>query len=369
MADSYSDTDTDTESYSSNTHKSKLAQELDNFLVIPIKQIKKEKKQNFKSLPLIEKYRPTKIEQILLDEYVNKIINKIIDTKALNHTIISGTPGIGKTTTARCLAKKLYGTYTTQYVLEINASDFRGKHIREHILNFFKKSVELPDKNNYPQYKLIILDEADNMTEKAQNIISDIIADENNNTRFIFTCNDSQQIIESIQSVCDIIRYKRVDPKLISLRLEDICELEKIEYEKEGLDYIAEICEGDMRSSLNILSHTNSNYDSITVDNVAEIYVKPHRKVLKTIVKNCIQNEAHLSLKIVNTLIKKGYNGYDIISGIFNVLKSGYCKDIDDKNKYRINSICCKTMIDISNGIDTDIQIFSCILNMIPMQV
>jgi replication factor C subunit 2/4 len=362
------DDDNDIDNDIKYTHKSQLAQELDDLLIITEKQIHKERKKHFSTLPLIEKYRPTRIEQILLDEYVNKIMERIIKTKELNHTIISGNPGIGKTTTARCLAKKLYGKYSKQYVLEINASDFRGKTVREQILNFFKKSVSVPeaDKNNYPTYKIIIMDEADNMTEKAQNIISDIIADVNNDIRFIFTCNDSQQIIEAIQSVCDIIRYKRVDIKLISLRLEDICELEKIKYEKNGLDYIAEICEGDMRSALNILSHTSSNYDLITVDNISEIYIKPHRVVLKKIVKNCIKNKAYLSLKIANDLRKNGYNGYDIISGIFNVLKSEFCNDIDEENKYRINAVCCKTLLNISKGIDTEIQIFSCILNMIP---
>jgi DNA polymerase III delta prime subunit len=320
------------------------------------------------TLPLIEKYRPTKLEQILLDDYVSNIIKEIIRTKQLNHTIISGNSGIGKTTTARCLSKKLFGKYTSQYVLEINASDLRGKTIGEQIINFCKKSINLSkeEQKNYPKYKIIILDEADNMTEKAQNIISDIMTNTTNKCKFILTCNDSHYMSESIQSICDIIRYKRVDLKLISLRLEDICDLEKIKYEKEGLDYISEVCEGDMRTALNILGHTFTNYDIITVDNVTEMYGKPHRKIIKKIIKKCIKNKAYISLKLVRELRKNGHNGYDIISGIFDVLKSPYCNDIDDSNKYRIIWLCSHTLLNISKGIDSDIQLFSCILKMCP---
>jgi replication factor C subunit 2/4 len=320
------------------------------------------------TLPFIEKYRPIKLEQILLDDYVKEIIYNIIKTKKLNHTIITGNSGIGKTTTARCIGKKLYGSHKNQYVLEINASDLRGKTIREQIVNFCKKSINVSEseKNKYPKYKLIILDEADNMTEKAQNIISDIMSDTNNTTKFIMTCNDSQQMSESIQSLCDIIRYKRVDSKLISLRLEDICDLENIKYQKEGLNYISELCEGDMRTALNILAHCSTNYNLITIDNISEIYGKPHRKLLKQIVKNCIKNKAYKSLKIVNDLRKNGYNCYDIINGLFDVLKSSYCNDIDDNNKYNIMWLCSNLLVNISKGIDSDIQLYSCILNMCP---
>lgn len=348
--------------------KSKESEELDKLFEKNEVKIRQEKLERFNSLPLIEKYRPSRLEQILLDDYVEKIINRIAMSKQLNHTIISGNPGIGKTTTSRCLGRKLHGKYAKQYVLEINASDFRGKNIRERILNFCKKNmcVEKKDKGKYPEYKIIILDEADNMTAKAQNIISDVISDPNNNTRFILTCNDSHQIIDSIQSICDIIRYRRVKHELISLRLEDICDMEKIKYEKKGVDYIAEICEGDMRSALNILSRTSSNFKKITVDNVSEIYGKPHRETLKKIVKDCIRQKAHNSLKVVYDLRKKGYNAYDIISGIFDVLKSDYCNDIENKYKYEIIRTCNQTLVNISKGVDSNIQIFSCILNMCP---
>ena len=98
-------------------------------------------------------------------------------------------------------------------MIHLNASDERGiKLINSgelntfctHKLPYFEKDIK-----KYPQQKLIIFDEADNMTEKALPIISILMDKFHNSTRFVFTCNTSSKIIESIQSRCKIIRYIR----------------------------------------------------------------------------------------------------------------------------------------------------------------
>ena len=161
--------------------------------------------QNIK-IPWVEKYRPKTSDEILLDPFIKDKINKILQEKTIPNMIITGEPGTGKTSTIICLAKQIYNSKTLdECVLELNASDDRGLSIINNtILPFCKKKV---DKNIH---KLVILDEADSITTKAQNLLSNMIAEFRQNTRFVFICNDCSHITESIQSRCMIIKYSKL---------------------------------------------------------------------------------------------------------------------------------------------------------------
>jgi replication factor C subunit 2/4 len=178
------------------------------------------------SIPWIEKYRPVKIEDVIADENILTEINNIIKTKNIPNMIFTGTPGIGKTTSILCIARKLYGPYMKDAVLELNASDERGiKTINNGIIGDFcnhKMPYKDEDIGKYANHKLIILDESDNMTEKVLPVISNLMDMHHRTTRFVFTCNTSSKIIESIQSRCKIIRFTRLNIDMIADRLENI---------------------------------------------------------------------------------------------------------------------------------------------------
>lgn len=326
------------------------------------------KKTNKKTmnLPWIEKYRPKKVEHILLNDYIFRKLSRMINAKEIQNIILTGKPGIGKTTTVRCLGGKVYGSFVKEYVLELNASDDRGIKIEDNISKFCKSSTSASDKDrdSMPKHKLLIFDEADNMTEKAQHIISKLMRIYNDKARFVFTCNDSQGIIDDIQSKCDIVRYQRVDSTLISLRLEDICDNENVPYTKEGVNYISDICEGDVRSALNILELASLKYGNINVNTVAGVYDKPHRRVLKNMMELCLNGNMYEASKLVFELKGKGYNGSDIIQGMFETIKSQYCDDISKKKRNKLCGDILHTIYTMSKGLDTNIQILNCISNM-----
>ena len=166
------------------------------------------KKRMKKQLPWIEKYRPRKIEDVILDANILAKIKKIIKDRDMPNIIITGTPGIGKTTTIKCIGRALYGKYISSAVLELNASDDRGIKVDEPITNFCKNMALFgPD---ICKHKMIILDEADNITQKAQHAINKKMEDFGATTRFAFTCNKSVDIIDAIQSRCIIFRYIRL---------------------------------------------------------------------------------------------------------------------------------------------------------------
>ena len=102
-------------------------------------------------IPWIEKYRPQKIEEIVMDDVINKQILNIIKNKDIPNMILTGTPGIGKTTTLLCLARELYGPYANEAVLELNASDDRGiQSINTSVINFCNYLID--EKGNFIKF-------------------------------------------------------------------------------------------------------------------------------------------------------------------------------------------------------------------------
>lgn len=325
----------------------------------------------FAKLPWIEKYRPMRINAILLESNVRDEIVRMVAEKDMPNIIITGRPGIGKTTTIKCLARTLYGEYYDQCVLELNASDDRGIKIEIDISRFCRSLAYIPEKYKYdhPSHKLIILDEADNITEKAQHIISKLMGLYKDTTKFAFTCNTSYNIIEIIQSRCKIIRYQKVKVDKITLRLEDICGLEKVPFKTEGLEYIAELCDGDMRCALNILELTYRRHNTITKHAVSDVYDKPQRQILRNIIDSCIKKDIKNSLQLAKLLKKKGYTGTDIVAGLFSTLKSKCCADIDEYVRLQLCEPICETTYIISNGLDTDLQLYNCITKICSLDI
>jgi len=319
--------------------------------------------------PWIEKYRPCKLEDIILDEHTIKKIQKIIDDKDMTNLVLPGVPGIGKTTTIKCIARALYGKYADEAVLELNASDDRGiKAVQEKIVTFCKKKMDLNDRGNtdgrvYSEHKLIFLDEADNMTNKAQRLINNLMEKYNKTTRFAFTCNSSSDIIEGIQSRCIILRFYRLKKYQVVDRLKKICTLEKIDVNIKGLEVIAEIADGDMRSAINNLQLVYRSCNEVNIENIYKICSKPQPVIIKTIINSCIDKNFLTAKNKIFELTKAGYSASDIVHGMIHLLKS----DTTIKEDIRINyleKVCYYAYI-ISKGLSTDIQLIACITTLI----
>ena len=195
-------------------------------------------------LPWVEKYRPTNSNDIILEPFIKEKIIKIIDTENIPNMIITGEPGTGKTSTILFIANHIYKTEYSEYVLELNASDDKGLPIINNIIYPFCKK-----KKNIN--KLIILDEADTITIKAQNLLSNILSEFINTTRFVFICNDCTQIIESIQSKCIIIKYPKINKENLETKIEYICKNENIPYDKNGIETLLFVSMQDIRQIIN----------------------------------------------------------------------------------------------------------------------
>jgi replication factor C small subunit len=200
-----------------------------------------------------EKYRPKKLSEVVNQKEIVKGIGNLIKSPDIPHMLFAGPAGVGKTTSALCIAMELLGEEWRKNSLELNASDERGiKMVRERVKEF-AASVKLATDKEFGKPKIIILDEADEMTPEAQTALRRIIEDSARTTRFIIICNYLSQIIEPIQSRCVVFRFTRLPKEEVIDHLQAICEKEKVKYEEKAIAQIFDATRGDLRHSINIM--------------------------------------------------------------------------------------------------------------------
>ncbi|KAJ3019413.1 Subunit of heteropentameric Replication factor C (RF-C) [Thoreauomyces humboldtii] len=269
-------------------------------------------------LPWVEKYRPKLLKDVVGNEETVARLRIIGHEGNMPNIIISGSPGIGKTTSILCLANELLGPLQKDAVLELNASDDRGIDVvRNKIKMFAQKKVTLPSN----RHKLIILDEADSMTGGAQQALRRTMEIYSNTTRFALACNYSSKIIEPIQSRCAILRYGRLTDIQILARLKEICEAENVGFAPEGLEAVIFTSEGDMRQALNNLQATFAGFGFVNADNVFKVCDQPHPLLVNEIIGKCVKADVDGAVDLLRALWGQGFSAQDIIATLFRVVK------------------------------------------------
>jgi replication factor C subunit 2/4 len=254
------------------------------------------------------------------------------------HVIISGMPGIGKTTSILCLARQMLGDAYKEAVLELNASDERGIDVvRNRIKGFAQKKVTLPP----GRQKLVILDEADSMTSGAQQALRRTMEIYSATTRFAFACNQSNKIIEPLQSRCAILRYARLTDAQVVRRVVQICEAEEVQYSDDGIAALVFSAEGDMRQAINNLQSTHAGFGFVSGDNVFKVVDSPHPIKVQAMIKACHECRVDDALTALKELWDLGYSCHDIISTMFRVTKT--VDTLSEQAKLEFIKVCAVT--------------------------
>ncbi len=300
-----------------------------------------------------EKYRPNDFSEIRGQKEIVARVMAFVKQKNMPHQLYSGPPGVGKSTLALVIAKKLFGPEWRQNFLELNASDTRGiDTIRINVKDFARTKAI----GDFP-FKIIFLDECDALTREAQQALRRTMENYTTTCRFILSANYPSKIIEPIQSRCAIFRFKQLDKNDLQLVIEKIMADEHLKITEKAKESLMEICEGDCRRLENIMQSCAAVSQNINEELVYSLASIPEPGEIKEVLMLAIKNKfIDARTKLLNTMLNYGLSGLDVIKQI---QKQTLDLEIDNRIKMELIDKCGEIEFRMSEGSDEFIQLES----------
>ncbi|TXT59490.1 MAG: Replication factor C small subunit [Promethearchaeota archaeon] len=314
--------------------------------------------------PWVEKYRPRVLDDVVNQKGIIKRLKQFVKDKSMPHLIFAGPAGTGKTTCGLAIVRELYGRKmaVNETYLELNASDARGIDvIRTYIKDFAKARppAEVP-------FKILILDEADNMTSPAQQALRRTMEKYTKNCRMILICNYSNKIIPPIQSRCVVFRFSPLNNDDIKERIRYVAEQEKVEITPNGVNALVDVSHGDCRRAINYLQSCSTVGEKINQEIVFRVAGEvPPEKITK-ILNTAIKGQLQLSIKLLNDLKKEyGLSGRNIIK---NIHRRVYDLKVSEDLKIELSKLLAEFEYRLSQGGTESIQLQSLLAKIVLLQ-
>ncbi|KAF7928704.1 uncharacterized protein EAE98_005760 [Botrytis deweyae] len=347
---------------------------------------KEEAKKNNRMQPWVEKYRPKGLGDVTAQDHTITVLQRTLQSSNLPHMLFYGPPGTGKTSTVLALAKELYGPELMKSrVLELNASDERGISIvREKVKDFARMQLSNPSpayrqKYPCPPYKIIILDEADSMTQDAQSALRRTMETYSRITRFCLICNYVTRIIDPLASRCSKFRFKSLDKGNAVVRVREIADKEGVRLEEGAVEALIKCSEGDLRKAITYLQsaarlvgavspegeerHNADKMDvdekMVTVSSVEDIAgVIPDNTIEKLV--NAMQPRSRGVVyeavsKVVVDMVADGWSGTQVVSQLYQTIINSEL--IADSHKNKIVALFSEADKRLVDGADEHLTI------------
>mmetsp|Transcript_31122 Transcript_31122/g.45530 ORF Transcript_31122/g.45530 Transcript_31122/m.45530 type:complete len:358 (-) Transcript_31122:371-1444(-) len=330
-----------------------------------------------KALPWVEKYRPKDIDAVAHQEQVTKTLSSVMKSKkdamALPHLLFYGPPGTGKTSLALALCRNLWHPTVNfrHRVLELNASDERGiAVVREKIKTFASLSVgsiqvgktACNDDKYYPNpdFKIIILDEADTVTPDAQAALRRVIEAHSKVTRFILICNYVTRIIEPLASRCAKFRFQPLPHDAMKNRLMTIATEEKCNVDDVAVEEVLKLAGGDMRKAVTALqsAHTlTGGVGAIEADSIAEMAGMPPSALIDQLIGS-LRSKSFAKMQIcVTDVLAEGFAVINILTCLSDRILID--ENISDVNKAQMAIKIAEANKCLVDGADELLQIMA----------
>ena len=298
-------------------------------------------------VPWVEKYRPSTLEDVAAHKDIVDTVKRLVDENKLPHLLLYGPPGTGKTSMILAIARQIYGKRAAQMCLHLNASDARGIDVvRNDIQGFastrnisfaFKKQAT----NSGPlapggssghhnqdgtttEFKLVILDECDAMTNDAQFALRRIIEKYTKNTRFCLICNYVNKVIPALQSRCTRFRFCPLPCAYVKERLLYIMEAEAlVKRDDKGVEAVVKLAKGDMRRALNLVQTMAMSDKAITEENVYSCTGQTKPKQVKEIMRILLNSSFEESMRALGAMQQEeGFALVDILQDLYEELRT-----------------------------------------------
>jgi replication factor C small subunit len=298
-----------------------------------------------------EKYRPRSLDDIIDQEEIVNRLKSFVKAKNIPHCIFAGPPGTGKTTAALCLAHDLYGPGYYEHVMELNASDERGINVVRETVKTFARTRSIGE----VPFKILILDEADNMTSDAQQALRRTMERYTETARFILIANYSGRIIEPIQSRCAPFRFTYLPEDQVIKRIQYIAEQEGLTITDDGIKAIIEIGGGDLRRTINVLQTAASTGKPIDEETVYSVVGRANPADVREMMLTALNGDfIKARNKLRELLLKYGLAGSDILAQIHGEV---FRLNIPERWKVKIMEIIGETDYRLLQGSNEEIQL------------
>jgi replication factor C small subunit len=313
------------------------------------------------SKPWVEKYRPRLLGDVVNQKGIIRRLQQFIKDKSMPHLIFAGPAGTGKTTSAIAMVRGLYGrkmAINTTF-LELNASDARGINV---IRTYIKDFAKAKPPSDIP-FKILILDEADNMTAPAQQALRRTMEKYTKNCRMVLICNYSNKIIPPIQSRCVVFRFSSLSNEDIKSRVKFVANKEDISISPDGLIALVDVSKGDCRRAINYLQSCSTISKKIDQDIVFRVAGEVPPDKIREIIKTAIEGQLQFSLKLLNDIIREyGLSGINIIK---NIHREIYDLQISEDLKIELSKLLAESEYRLSQGGTEEIQLQALLANIV----
>ncbi len=302
-------------------------------------------------IPWVEKYRPHKLSDVIGQKHAVERMQAYVKSKNLPHMLLAGSAGTGKTSCVLAMARELYGDAIRECFLELNASDARGIDVVRGQVKDFARTLSMSD----VPFKIILLDEADQLTDDAQSALRRTMEQYSANTRFLLSCNYSSKIIEPIQSRCAVFRFRPLDDADVGRIVDHIAEKEDLKLDEKARGAVVYIAAGDGRKAINVLQGAAAMGTHVKEEDVLSVSSRARPEEVAKMVKLALEGKFADARKMLDELmLKYGMAGEDVISQVYSEVTR---LDVPDESKIELVDSVGEYDFRMSQGADPRIQL------------
>lgn len=299
----------------------------------------------------VEKYRPKTLDDVVGQDEIVERLKSYASTKNMPHLLFAGPPGTGKTTCAIALARDMFGEDWRQNYFELNSSDERGIDV---VRSKIKEIARLAPFGG-SSFKIIFLDEADNLTADAQAALRRTMETYSKTSRFILSANYSSRLIEPIQSRTAVFRFRPLKPEAIREYLSRIAKTEKLKITEDGMDALIYIAGGDMRRAVNSLQVAASLGSTINADVLYKVASTIKPEEVKKLIEKALTGDFLRAREVLDRLlIEYGVSGEDVLRQLH---RSVFDINVPDEYKVRLLDRIGETDFRLVEGSNERIQL------------